>query len=551
VIAARSARRAVAVVAFVALASLACNAGALELWLASTQSCNSCDIYQRAAQSRGYGRALRYADGAGLTIPILSIDKGALAADVLMQLPEDIGPRSKYWDVTLLVLVVDAGRVLSAGNIAESADNGELRHSREVMFPPALPKDGDPALHEENLYPAFFASHWNLEYFVDVALGKRPKRVAKPPVDLASPNPAPLGPRNVILWGSAPTPLADALFIPTRLSEIHAAIDGLKLGGLRFVTVFGHGPGVDGNDTSYIESGRTLFKRAEIHADYAADAAGVNSVLTGVLRADRARTLLVQAGHAGPTGVPLWGLGLTLSAADIEPIKRESTGELLMVSGVCNGGQLAKAVQCGFFAAHPDVRASGCQLSPAALETSDDYLRHFFRAATLAATGDSRKRGAPAPTLYDAHWYASARLEDEAISYTTTDALIDDYFAAHPDKLPETLTVAAIRSAAPAVDRAEAEAATALTAGLAPETPIPLTGYVELNHEADAKLADARELSSAERNRIVALPYKLVLPMLGRRIAYAGLRVQDAEFAAATACEKQSLPQFLGTARAR
>jgi hypothetical protein len=545
--------RALALAACVVLGSLAGSARALEVWLASTQSCNSCDLYQRAAQARGYGRALRYADGAGLTIPILSIDKSALASDVLAQVPADIGPRSAYWDVTLLVLVVDADRVLSAGNIAESADNNELRHSHAVMFPPSAPAENDPSLRDENLYPAFFASHWNLEYFVDVALGKRPKRIAKPPVDLASPSFASLGPRTVILWGSAPTPLAHALFIPTRLAEIRAGVEGLKIGGLRFVTVDGHGPGVEANDTSYIEGGRTLFKRADVHADYAADAAGLNSVLTGVLRADHARTLLVQVGHAGPAGAPLWGHGLTLSAADLEPIKRESNGELLMVSGACNGGQFAKAVQCGFFAAHPEVRASGCQLSPAALETSDDYLRHFFRAATAGApTADARKRSAPAPaTLYDAHWYASVRLEDEAISYTTTDALIDDYFAAHPDKLPESLTVAVIRAGAPAVGRAEAEAAPTLTAGLAPDTPIPLTGYVDLNHAADAKLKDARELSSAERNRIVALPYKLVLPLLARRIAYAALRVQDPAFAAAATCEKQSLAQFLGYGRSR
>ena len=549
---ARPALRALALAACIALGSLAGGARALEVWLASTQSCNSCDLYQRAAQAHGYGRALHYANGAGLTIPILSIDKGALASDLLAQVPESIGPRSKYWDVTLLVLVVDAGRVVTAGNIDESADNNELRHSRAVMFPPSSPADGDPALRDENLYATFFASHWNLEYFVDVALGKRPKRIAKPPVDLASPDPAPLGPRNVILWGSAATPLADALFIPTRLGEIRAAIDGLKIGGVRFVTLYGHGPGVDGNDTSYLSGGRTLFERADVHADYAADAAGLNSVLTGVLRADRAHTLLVQVGHSGPTGAPLWGQGLTLSAADLEPIKRESTGELTMVSGACNGGQFAKAVQCGFFAAHPDVRASGCRLSPAALETSDDYLRHFFRAATaVGPTADARKRGVPPATLYDAHWYASARLEDEAISYTTTDALIDDYFAAHPDKLPESLTVAAIRASAPSVGRAEAEAATALTAGLAPDTPVPLSGFVELNHAADAKLAEARELSSDERNRIVALPYKLVLPMLARRIAYAGLRVQEPAFAAASTCEKQSLSQFLGTAPSR
>jgi hypothetical protein len=537
--------------AWIAFGSLAGSAHAVEVWLASTQSCNSCEIYERAAQARGYGRALRYADGAGLTIPILSIDKSVLASDVLAQLPADIGPRSKFWEVTLLVLVVDAGRVLAAGNIAESADNNELRHSHAVMFPPAAPADGDPALRDENLYPAFFASHWNLEYFVDVALGKRPKRRATPPIDLASPDLAPLAARNVVLWGSAATPLADALFISTRLGEIRAALDGMKLGGVRFVTLYGHGPGIDGNDTSYLDGGRTSFKRADVHADYGADAAGLNSVFTALLHADRAQTLLVQVGHAGPTGAPLWGAGLTLAPADLEPIKRQSSGALLMVSGACNGGQFAKAVQCGFFAAHPDVRATGCQLSPAALETSDDYLRHFFRAATSATPPDARKRGAAPATLYDAHWYASARLEDQAVSYTTTDALIDDYFAAHPDKLPESLSVAAIRSAAPALGRAEADAATALTANLAPDTPIPLLGFIELNHAADAKLAGARELSSIERNRIVALPYKLVLPMLARRIAYAGLRIQDPAFAVAADCERQSLQQFLGPARPR
>jgi len=548
--AASGAVRALLLFAWLAAGSLAGSAHALEVWLASTQSCNSCDLYQRAAQARGYGRALRYADGGGLTIPILSIDKGVLAADVLSQLPTNIGPQSKSWDVTLLVLVVDAGRVLTAGNIAESADYNELRHSSAVMFPPAAPAADDPALRDEDLYAAFFASHWNLEYFVDVALGKRPKRTAAPPVDLASPAPAALGSRNVLLWGSAATPLANALFIPTRLAEIRAALERMSLGGPRFVTLYGHGPGVEGNDTSYIADGRTLFKRADLHADYAADAAGLNSVLSAVRRTEHARTLLVQVGHSGPVGAPLWGHGLTLTPADLEPLERESSGALLMVSGACNGGQFAKVVQCGFFAAHPDVHASGCQLSPAALESSDDYLRYFFRAAT-GVGADARKRGSPPATLYDAHWYASTRLEDHELSYTTTDALIDEYFAAHPDKLPESLTVAEIRSAAPTLARAEADAAAVLTAGLAPETPITLSGYVDANHAAETKLVDARELPSAERNRITALPYKLMLSMLARRIVYARLRVQNSAYALAAGCERESLQQFFGAGRQR
>ncbi|HZF31719.1 MAG TPA: hypothetical protein VE907_21555 [Gammaproteobacteria bacterium] len=537
-------------IALVALWSFTQSAQALEVWLASSpDTCNSCEIYRQVAQQRGYGRALRYADGAGLTIPILSIFKGVLASDVVAQLPAELGPTSATWDTTLLVLVVEAGRVLAAGNIADSADNNELRRSRAVMFPPAEPADDDPALHDDDFYAAFFASHWNLEYFVDVALGKRPARAPSRPVDLASTMPAELGASNVILWGSAGIPAANSLYIPTRMGEIRAELERMRLGSVRYVTLFGHGPGVAGNDTSYSDGGRTLFKRSELRADYAADAAGLNAVLTAQRRAERARTLLVQVGHSGPAGSPLWGHGLTLAPADVEPIKRESGGELVMVSGACNGGMFATAVQCGFFAAHPDVTASGCQLSPAALAKSDDYLRHFFGAlsapTSIAPTG--RRRGAAPPvTFYDAHWYASTRLEDHQLSYTTTDALIDDYFAAHPDELSPATTVAEIQLAARNLTAAEAKAAADLTAGLLPEMAIPLTGYVEANHEAEQKLRDARELPSEERNRIVALPYKLELAMLARRIAYVALHVDDPAYALATSCERRTLQQLFG-----
>jgi hypothetical protein len=169
-------------------------------------------------------------------------------------------------------------------------------------------------------------------------------------------------------------------------------------------------------------------------------------------------------------------------------------------------------------------------------------LRHFFRAA--AGAGEPAKWGRQPATLYDAHWYASARLESHQLSYTTTDALIDAYFAAHPDALPASLTVAEIRAAARSMTRSELEAVEALAASLAPETPIPLTGYVEANHAADAKLAEATELSSAARNQITALPYRLMLPLLARRAAYGALRVNDGAFAAAASCERQSLRTF-------
>jgi hypothetical protein len=525
-------------------------AQALEVWLASTERCNSCALYERAAQRHGYGRALRYADRGGLTIPILSIDKGVLAEDVLAQLPPEEGPENPYWDITLTVFVMDVDRVLFAANVAESADNNELRQPASVMFPPEAPADDDPALTATDPYAGFFVAHWNLEYFVDVALGKRPRPRRGParPVNLAALEPAALGARNVVLWGSAGTPLANALFIPTRLGEIRARLEDLALPPVRYFTLFGHGPGVQGNDTSYLVDGRTRFEHADVPADFAADADGLNRVLTAVLRTDGARTLLVQVGHSGPTGSPLWGHGLTLTADDLAPIAREGAGELVMISGACHSGLFAKAVQCGFFAAHPEVIAAGCQLSPAALESSDDYLRLLFTAATQRPANARGRRGRPAPlpTLYDAHWRAAVDLEDQEIAYTTTDALIDDYFAAHPEAVPASLTAGELRDLARAALPAEAQAVTALTAGLADADEIPLTGYVATNHAAVEKLADARELPSAERNRIVALPYKLMLPLIARRLVYAGLHVDDAQFSLAAQCEQQSLETLLG-----
>ena len=106
------------------------------------------------------------------------------------------------------------------------------------------------------------------------------------------------------------------------------------------------------------------------------------------------------------------------------------------------------------------------------------------------------------------------------------------------------MTVLQIRDAVRTLSRAEVSAVLALTSGLADDRVIPLTGYVEQNHAADAKLADARELSSAERNQIIALPYKLELALLARRLAYGALHVADPQFAAATKCEQQSLATF-------
>src|SRR5690606_15934246 len=124
----------------------------------------------------GYGFSLEYRER-NLSIPILSTGKNVLAADILSQLPDDVGPKSATWDSALTVLVVDVDRVLFAANIAESADTSQWRHPADVMFPPDAPPERDASLRRTNLEAELGASEWNLEYFVDVALGRAPRRI--------------------------------------------------------------------------------------------------------------------------------------------------------------------------------------------------------------------------------------------------------------------------------------------------------------------------------------------------------------------------------------
>src|SRR5690606_29671027 len=293
-------------------------------------------------------------------------------------------------------------------------------------------------------------------------------------------------------------------------------------------------PRVDGNDTSDVVDGRTIFKRADVDATHAADAAALNAALTAVRYTPRARTLLVQAGQASMTGAPLWGSAAKLSPADLAPLADEGAGELVVVSNACYGGRFARSAQCGFFAAHPEALAQSCELAPAAQAESDVYLSHFFRVATgeaaevgeaagtRAAATSSRRRGAapaPLPTLADAHWRTTLALDDHALTYTTTDALVDAYFAEHSLALPPTLTVAELRAAAPQLSRAEAEAIEALTAGLDPELEIELEGYVERHRDAAAARRDAADTASGTvgtrgDDGASGLPYKLSLVLL-------------------------------------
>ncbi len=516
------------------------------IWLVGPPGCNSCGIYDAVARQRGYGAVLHYAGRRQLLdIPIERVRKAEIPLAVTRQLTGDRGTDGPDWAEGLTVIVLRGSKVLFFGDFSESADLAQFHFSRARMSPPAHPAHPaptDPAESDEDAeFARFFRAQCNLEYFVAVALGERSRQADAPFVDLDSPTVVPLAHTNVILWGAASTPQDNHVFTAKRLQEIRPILEALlpPSAAVKYLTLYGHGPHSDANDTSTMQGGVVSYERADLAEDFGADAGALGMLLTSVRRSTGTRTLIVHAGHSGPDGAPLWGSAGDLAPEDLADVGFSSRREVVMVSGGCNSGVFANAVSCGFFAAHPEVTATGCQLTPEAIEKSDDYLRLFFQGLTPGARDEADSDRDGKVSLAEAHWYASTRIEDHQISYTSIDAMADDYFESHPHRLPKAMTVQAIRALSERGTAAERAAALRMTAGKPAQLRVPLDDLVGRNEAALARLESADEMSSAQRNAILALPYKLELPLLARRLIYEGLRRPEMQPVAA--CEAQSV----------
>lgn len=515
----------------------AADGGNLELWLASGPQCNSCSIFSEAAARRQYKEVLVYKKGESeIRVPIRRMGKADLQENILEQMAGDAGPRNPYWPVQLTVIAVRAGKVLHYGNIGESANLRAALVGDERMKPPEHPVADDPSLKETADYRSYFVREWNLEYFVAVALGDLPARTEGRLLDLQVASPSvQLGETNVILWGAGGLPIRNGLFISERIREIRVVLEReLATRAPKFITLYGRGPRGDSLDTSVRRNGSVTFMHPQLPIDFPADLQSLDHVFSALRKQRGRHSMLVHVGHSGPTGIPIWGLLGTVSPADVSALGEGAATELMMVSGGCHSGLFARAVKCGFFAAHPEIIATGCQLSQEAIERSDDYLRLFFRSI------DGRKRNEPPVTLEQAHWDASVRLEQHQISYTTLDALADEHFKSSPQSLPPRMGVGEIRKLRSAATPAEARALESLLKGLPADMQIDLLDIVQRNHAADKKLAGMTESSSDQRNATLNLPYRLMLPALARRLMFRSLQGSQENVKAVTACEARS-----------
>lgn len=506
----------------------------LQVWLLEADDCGACRLYQSFGD--GYPTQLRGYPGSDAPIPVSVIDKSAIPASIAAQFqPHD------YWSQSLSVMVLDDGKVLHVGNIAEASDIAHARFPAAIMTP-ANAAERERAAHPSHFYGEYFRATWKLDYFVDVALGKRPLLPSLKQTMLGETLPLDgIGSDNLILWGSAGTPSGNALYLSERMQGIRTTLQELAGPSLNVVALYGNGDD-PAPDTSVLVDGEVEYVQSDIDTPHAADGDTLARLFHG-LRGSR-RNLLVQIGHSGPTGAPLWGQLATVDAPLLETLVARSGSDLVMVSGACNGGQFAEAPSCGFFAAHPQVVATGCQKSPQALRGSDDYLGLYFGGIN---DGQADLDGDGVVSFSEAHWYAAVAAEDHQIPYDSTDVQVDAFWQAQAGTLPAAIGYARLRELARQVGRDEERwAVEQLATRIDDDTRVTTTGMLAINAEALDTVAGMTEASSTQRNAAMALDYPLVLSALARRLLWRERGAPDARSSAVASCGDRSVKAFLG-----
>jgi hypothetical protein len=346
--------------------------------------------------------------------------------------------------------------------------------------------------------------------------------------------PAPQGPalpaRNVVLQSTATWPGNNEIFNATRIAEIRAiAKRDLGVPDTGVSILYGGGnPSVP--NAVEVRGNRLAFTHFNIPDARPATLPNVTGLFQSLARTPASRNLFVFVGHGGPDGAGLWGQLGSLAPGDLAALHAHGGGDDVLVSGNCFGGVMARAMSCGFFAARPDIVATGCQADALQVAESRDYLKMFFASVTAEEKprADANRDGNV--SFEEAHWFASAQGDIRNVTYTTLDAFADDWFLRHPQDLPARFTVRELHALAATASPAEQQAARRMTDGLTGEIEFPLQ-----NVPAQAM--------AWSRQQVGVRP---MIAQLARRMLYSQKHAAaDAGVAAVRACESRSIAGFV------
>jgi hypothetical protein len=431
------------------------------------------------------------------------------------------------------VLLKRDGVIVSAGDINDSAD---LRSAR---FPPdtSMPYVGRDLVSVRNESSAYvtnlFLGSWNFGWFYRLALdptlqGSRTDAawIAKSPETLSPP----LGKANVLLMSTASGAADNEIFNALRIEEIRDVLSRSQALEPAQLRVFYGSGQARGANALEVRDGRIGLVRRDVADSSPFTPEAALRIFHSIRAQPGSRNLLVLVGHGGPDGAGMWGSPLPLSPATFRSLHEHGGGDNVLVSGNCFGGIMARATSCGFFGARPDLVATGCQADAAEVAQSRDYLHMFFSSLTAStrAAADADRDGAI--SFAEAHWYASTEGDARNVTYTSIDALADDWFNAHPGSLPQSLTVKEILALATSAPPAEAKALRSLLAGSSADLALPL----------------GDPAGSALRWRPGSgLPRALAAQLTRRLIYLRDSGKPDSELARLQSCENRSVEAFL------
>jgi hypothetical protein len=430
------------------------------------------------------------------------------------------------------ILLKHGGVVVSGGDITDSADLHDERFPERITMPD-MGGDLMKVINARSAYAAdLFRRTWNINWFYRLALDPAALQ-SRNGGDWIAGNSAtlvpPLGSANVLLMSTATGAVDNQIFNALRIEEIRDVLtQSLALNPAQ-VRIFYGGDNSPAANALEVRGGGVGLVRRDVagSSPFAPDT--VLRIFQSVHARPGSRNLLVLVGHGSPEGAGMWGSPAPLSPSTLRTLHEHGGGDDVLVSGNCFGGVMARATSCGFFAARPDIVATGCQADAAQVAQSQDYLHMFFSSLMPATRKAADTDGNGVISFAEAHWYASTAGDQRNVTYTSIDALADAWFDAHPEALPGSLTVREIKALATGAPPAEAQALGGLLGGFSADQSVPLKDI--------AGLAASWRPGTTPR---------ALASQLARRLLY--LKVADQqrpELARLQSCENRSVVQFL------
>lgn len=451
--------------------------------LLKPRGCTTCSYVEEMLKRSSQLQQATLDDGAGgqVTARILRRASAELSTQEWAELQALPWFDAAAWNRQVIVraaqvLLKRDGVVVSAGDIADSADLHSARFPLQVTMPDAGRDVGAVRNARADYYQDLYLRSWNLDWFYRLALDPQVLRSRNQPAWItasAAQLAPPLGSANVMLMSTATGAADNEIFNALRIEEIRDVLSQSMQVDASRIRVFYGGDNLHAANALEVRDGRFALVRRDVSGSTPFTPDAVTRIFQSIRARPGSRNLMVLIGHGSPDGAGMWGSPAPLSPAALRALHEHGSGDDVLVSGNCFGGIMARAMSCGFFGARPDIVATGCQADAAQVAQSRDYLHVFFSSLAPGVRRAVDSDGDNRVSFAEAHWYASIEGDMRNVSYTSIDALADAWFESSPDA-PRTVTVQEALALAAASPPAEARALRSLLTGYDAQLALPL-----------------------------------------------------------------------------